>query len=327
MNKKDLINSFESLTPSAYQKEKMLNNVLSSGMEKNVHKMTFNFRYVFSTVVAAACVLAVVVAVGPMYKYHKLSQTPSQKVTTTDLTNDKAVIQPEFTEAEDAVMTDVAPPDKAAESKTAEERTKTHPTQESTPEADVAIVAEESIDLYSDSDINSRMIVMEEDAIKAYTPQLNLNHKPEVKVYYAPEVSATAGAAGGSSGGGGGGGYVNSEAILELDDETTNATYKNDFDIPEGYSKTTSKNGNQQTFRYANGNSYIYISATSDTSDVSQMLNSGYLTTDINGTIAVVFENGKEYTSYIISNNIAYTIDTYDVSEEDLANLLLSIAG
>lgn len=288
MNKKDLINSFESLTPSDCQKERMLNNVLNSGMEKNVHKVTFNFRYAFSTVAAAACVIAVIVAVGPMYEHHKLSQNHSQEVTKTNLTND-------VIEATDE--TDIALSKKAVESKQTDEINSTPVNAEFTAEPAPAV--EESFDELTLPAPDGRMLVME-DAIKAYTPQLNFN----------------------SFVGGGAGGTASYEYI-----ESTAVNYKSDFDLPEGFSKVTDESGNPHTFRYVNGSSYININATGNTEYVLSMLNSGYLTTDINGTTAVVFENGKEYTAYIISDDVAYTIDTYDVSEEDLANLLLSIAG
>lgn len=306
MNKKDLINSFESLTPSDYQKQKMLNNVLSSGMEKTVHKVSFNFRYAFSTAAAAMCVLAVVVAVGPMYKYHKSSQNPSQKVIITDVADDTTEVQPVV---EDTVSTDEALPNVAAEDKSADEQ-KVFTTAEAIPEQESAVAAEEPLAEDATPFANGRMLVTD-DAVKAYTPQLNINHEE------ATNAVAKSG------------GYSSAVITIEEYYKLVGVYFESMFDIPDGFSDVTSKNGSadEWTFKYENGSSYIHINTTSNADYALQKLNGGYIPTDINGKKAVVFENGKSYKAYIISNNIAYTIDTYDVSEEDLANLLLSIAG
>ncbi len=311
MNKKDLIDSFESLTPSDCQKDRMLNNVLSHGMEKNVHKVSFNLRHTFSTAAAALCVLAVVVAVSPMYKYQKLGQTSSQKVTT-DITEDKpteATIKAPVDE-EDTSVADDSLPTKADSSIAAKEKTETFLPTDSAP-AEEEIVHEEASEDTQPSQ-NSRMRMMTDEEGDS------------------------------SSIGKGGGGAYNAAAYMALEEDGYEETTLDEYydylgvnvagklEVPEGFSNLTETSGeinkahsDKWLFRYENNNSYIYVTTTKYIEEISLIIGSG--NTDVNGTPAAVTYEDNSYTAHIVSEDIGYIINTFDVTEEEFTKLLQSI--
>lgn len=104
--------------------------------------------------------------------------------------------------------------------------------------------------------------------------------------------------------------------------------------IPKGFSAKVSQERqiDKDTddvwfFEYEKGDSYIRVKTTKHTGNLAVFLEDDELTpSDINGTKAVVIQSGNNFCAYIVCDDIGYTINTINVSQADLTNLLVSIA-
>lgn len=108
-----------------------------------------------------------------------------------------------------------------------------------------------------------------------------------------------------------------------------------DFGYIGGYEMTVSVDENNQPvqdsriFPYeGDGGRYITVITSKDTLAARSYLeDERYIKSDIEGTSAVVTGGGENYKCYMIGNGISYIITANGVTEDELAELLISIGG
>ncbi len=353
MNKKQLIDSFESLTPSVSQKERMLKNILDSGMKKEIHSEhrtdAFRFRYVFTTAAAAVCAVAVIVTVGPWYNKQDLSQTPvndsAGSVTYEDSTiiaaDDSDNTPSQKTNTDDAVAdtgnvqgSHSASPDTAYS--LTEEEVVSAPEQPREEKMQAGgNMKEESIEASSDKaatkDAAGEMpLLMQQDSYFAsennMLPELHINALESNNSLNAVTQKAEADTVK----------TDDAPEIMTIEDYYIylGVNVEDKLSIPKGFSAKVSQERqiDKDTddvwfFEYEKGDSYIRVKTTKHTGNLAVFLEDDELTpSDINGTKAVVIQSGNNFCAYIVCDDIGYTINTINVSQADLTNLLVSIA-
>lgn len=345
MNKKDIINSFESLTPSDSQKKRMLENILNSGMKKEVHKNTFKFRYAFTTAAAAVCVAAVIVIAEPLYNKPELGQTPqtetgSRQILDNDMTITAGDIDEDYDNSEydnNAAESPNASDSVSAPPKKADQTNENKTSSESTALPDSSTFSANENSVESDSTVQSRDAVSEEAATgssslesvsaSAFNDSAEKDLSPKL---YINSPSLQTDAAGGQVSLADG---IAEEITLEEYYDYLGVNVEEKIRIPEGFSPKISSKAliNTQTddcwfFEYQKGDSYIRIKTTKHTESISSYFEDEHLTaSDINGIPAVVMRTGNNFSAYIIFENVGYSINTENVSRADLTDLLISI--
>lgn len=246
MDKDDLIRSFERLTPSEAQKEKMLHHILSADTKKKpAPKHSFRLKYALSFAAIAACMTAVIVTVNPLEKYREGGRPYSSEM----LSGEVSPLS-----GDERITRGILGP---AEGKNAPGEQSGEP----------------------------RLIPPgEEMTIEAYYDYLGVNVESGLDI---PE------------------GYINRTEHVALLDTDVDDTW---------------------LFEYQANDGYIYIHTTRHTGNVAvAMSDSAYTPFDTNGAKGGGRKDDRFYKVYLIREDVAYTIDTYNVSEEDLTNLCLSI--
>ncbi|MDD4688439.1 MAG: hypothetical protein PHE51_01675 [Eubacteriales bacterium] len=315
MHKDNLLKSFEHLSPSDSQKEKMLSNILNYGMKKDVHKVSFDFKYAFTTAAVGLCAVAVAVTVGPWYNHHEVEQipvnTPKPVVTYEDKTDDKADIAVSDNTVSDNTVSDntVNESDSVAASDDVMPSTVTAETNETAPE----INQEDPnvVDNYeSTTDDNSSMMRkappdtdegLGDEGSSMVSMTMALAQEMTIEEYYD---------------------YlgVNVEEKLVIPDTFTNETpHSSQIDLVSF---------DDWNFRYVSDTGYIMVNTTKNLESITNYINDDkFSKSNISGEDVIVIKNDDSYKAYMIHNEVGYTVDTLGVSQTELSSLLTSIVS